>query len=84
MKTVMQYAFAIVLFLLALSCLITRVPDPRPTPGPDPVERFVWRLIFQKDPPSAQPDPDKQKLFGARIFGFFFFTLMGILLIANS
>jgi hypothetical protein len=42
----------------------------------------VWRLIFQTEPASAR-DPDKKDLRAARIFGFFFFTLMGVLIIAR-
>lgn len=83
MGTVVEYAFAIVLFLLALSCLITRVPDPSPQHGPDAADRFVWRLIFQREPPSNPPDPDKKNLIGARIFGFLLFTFFGILIIAR-
>jgi hypothetical protein len=79
----MKYVVAIVFFLLALSCLITKVRDPSPQRNPDAADRFVWRLIFQGEPPSATPDPDRKRMVTARIVGFFLFTLMGILFIAN-
>lgn len=56
---------------------------PISTAQPDAADRFVWRLIFQGEPPSASPDPDKRRMRGVRIFGFLLFTLMGILFIAR-